>query len=302
MGTSTSHEGGLVPPWADGPADAPEHPAPPAPSTPPSGGDGADGAESPEPESPPSQTGDEDAAPEGEEGNEAQENGGGEERRRERVNVRPFRDALRRFGRTGDRADLAKAIRAYGKAFRAKGATSQPPRTVIVGANVIEVLERLSRGETPTIPGIQLGDLEGRPVKAVASLLIQALAPAEPGFEQEVAEGAMADAMSVVLGDGTFTLDAVRGEMVGRLVCAFIVELVFKYLWLEIRHVAEELPTAATRRDLEIAGREVVCSVVERACDARRCAPMVERKSRAEIAVLLRDLSIEAARYMKDYR
>ncbi|CAO3350593.1 hypothetical protein [Azospirillum palustre] len=298
MGTSTSHGGGLVPPWADGPADAPERPANPAPSNPLPGGDNLDDAENPEPGDPPLQPGDQEPA----EGKEVQENDEGDAHRRERINVRPFREALRRFVRTGDRVDLAKAVRAYGAAFRTKAATSQPPRTVVVGANVIEALERLSRGETPAIPGIQLSDLDGQPVKAVTALLIQALAPTEPGFEQEIAEGAMADAMSVVLGDGTFSADAIRGETVGHLVCAFITELVFKYLWLEIRHIAEGLPTATARRDLETAGREVVSSVVERACDARRCAPMVERKSRAEIAVLLRDLSIEAARYMRDYR
>lgn len=298
MGTSTSHGGGLVPPWADGPADVPEPPANPAPSTPVPGGDDLDDAENLEPSRPPLQPGDQDPA----EGEEVEESDEGDGHRRERVNVRPFREALRRFVRTGDRADLAKAVRAYGAAFRTKEATSQPPRTVVVGANVIEALERLSRGETPAIPGIQLDDLEGQPVKAVTALLIQALAPAEPGFEQEVAEGAMADAMSMVLGDGTFSANTIRGETVGRLVCAFIIELVFKYLWLEIRHVAERLPDAAARRDLETAGREVVTSVVERACDARRCAPMIEGKSRTEIAVLLRDLSIEAARYMRDYR
>ena len=296
MGTSTSHPGGLVPPWADGLAigDEPEGPGTP-PCSPPNEGEADDGAPS---QTPDSQPDDEDI--EGDGG--AQVSGNLMAPRRERPNTRSLRSALQKFAQTGEREHLGKAIRAYGQAFRTKSTASSPSRTVVVGAGIIEVLDRLSRGEAPAIPGIQLGDLIGQPMEKVTALLIQALAPADPGFEEEVAEGAMADAMSIVLGNGTFTPEAIRGDMVGQLVCAFMIELVFKYLWLEIRHVAEKQPNAAARRDLETAGREVVRSVVERACDARRCAPMVERKSKAEIAIVLRDLSVEAAQYMRDYQ
>lgn len=287
MGTSTSHPGGLVPPWADGPANGPD-----------GGGAGGD----PPPQDPNGLPGNEEGDEDSCQDDGAQGPADQDPRRQGRFNPRPFRNALRKFAQTGDREHLGKAIRAYGKAFRPKEAASAPSRMVVVGAGIIEVIDRLSRGEAPAIPGIRLDDLIGQPIEKVTALLIQALAPPDPGFEEELAEGAMADAMSVVLGNGTFTPGAIRGDMVGRLVCAFMVELVFKYLWLEIRHVAEKQPNAAARQDLETAGREVVHVVVERACDARRCAPMVERKSKAEIATVLRDLSVEAARYMRDYQ
>jgi len=158
------------------------------------------------------------------------------------------------------------------------------------GGALFDAMAALRDGQDPSLPGVDLGTLDGRPTEVAIGLLVDALVP--PNGDADRIRVALNDALSEAMeGQAAFDFDHITDDVIADMMIAYLTECIYEQIVLDSGDAFAKAKDAGQYDRSERALRELV-----RAAADKHMAPLLAGNVRQMSGRTIRDVQLRAVK------
>lgn len=180
---------------------------------------------------------------------------------------REFRTQLGKFVSEGggDTERLFEALGSYARKATGGGPIAQRRFGAMAGAGgaLFDAMAALRDGRDPDLPGVDLGDLEGRTTQVAIGLIVDALVPANGDADR--IRVAMTDALSEAMeGQAEFDFEHITDDVIAEMMIAYLAECIYEQIVLDSCDAFAKVKSAGQYDQADRALRELIRAAVDK--------------------------------------